>query len=297
MRSRYPQYKESYFDMPFRGELLQDFKQKITVHWPLINRLARRRFNDNLAEEAALYVLNQLQEDDCRRVRSFSGRAGFSTFLSSLTIRLLEDFSRKRFGRVRPPQWISALGGIWIAVFELLCLQRLNVSATVETMLHRIKDRAQVEQTAWTILERVTDCGRQQALEVEFDDEVRVSENNRQAKGGHLKGPEERFMESERRDFFEVLFMGLFAGEKEKQLSAFEHSFVRILAAGIELSAQERLLIKLCFQDGISATRAGKMLGLNANQIHGKLRRLLTRLRIGFELAGIDEELKRLLEE
>ncbi len=281
--------------MPFRGELLQDFKQKITVHWPLINRLARRRFNDNLAEEAALYVLNQLQEDDCRRVRSFSGRARFSTFLSSLTIRLLEDFSRKRFGRVRPPQWISALGGIWITVFELLCLQRLNVSATVETMVHRIKDRAQVEQTAWTILERVTDCGRQQALEVEFNDEDGTCENNRQAKGGHLKGPEERFLEDERKNFLEALFTGLLSSEE--QFQAVEHSFVRILAAGIELSVQERLLIKLCFQDGISVTRAGKMLGLNANQTHGKLRRLLTRLRTGFEQAGIDEELKRLLEE
>ncbi len=277
--------------------MLQDFKQEITSLWPLINRLARRRFNDTLAEEAALYVLNRLQEDDCRRVRSFSGRARFSTFLSSLTIRLLEDFSRKRFGRVRPPQWISALGGIWLAVFELLCLQRLSVADAVETMLHRIKDRAQVEQVAWTILERVTGCGRQQALEVEFNDEDGQCENNRQGKGEHLKGPEERFMESERRDFLEVLFMGLLVGEKEKQLSALEHSFTRILAAGIELSARERLLIKLCFQDGISVTGAGKMLGLNANQTHGKLRRLLVRLRTGFEQAGIDEELKRLLEE
>ncbi len=274
---------------------MQDLKQKITAHWPLINRLARRRFNESLAEEAALYVLNQLQVNDCKRVRSFSGRAGFPTFLSSLTIRLLEDFSRKRFGRVRPPQWISALGGIWVMIFELLCLQRLSVGDAVETMLHRIQDRAQVEQAAWTIIERVTDCGRHQSMEVEFDDKQVECETDRSCKGKHLKDPEERFLENERKEFLEVLFMGLLTGEE--QLVAVEQSFARILGTGVELSAQERLLVKLCFQDGISVTRAGKMLGLNVHQAHGKLRRLLTRLRTRFEQAGIDEELRRLLEE
>lgn len=275
------------------GELLRDFKQEILDHWSLINRLAGRKFSGTLAEEAALYVLDRLQEEDCRRVRSFTGRARFSTFLTALTTRLLEDFSRKRFGRVRPPGWISALGGIWGALFELLCLQRLSVGDAVETMLHRVADRKCVEAAAWEILEKVTDCGRQQAQEVEFDDQSgNHVKNNGHRRGEHLQGPEECFLEDERRKFLETLFKGLL----DEQLEGVEHSFALILAAGITLTAKERLLLKLCFQDGISVSRAGWMLGMNANQVHGKLRRLLTRLRENFEQAGIGSELRALLD-
>lgn len=272
----------------------KDYKQEIVSHWPLINRLAGRRFSGAFAEEAALYVLNRLEEDDCRRVQSFSGRAKFSTFLASLVVRLLEDFSRKRFGRVRPPQWVSVLGGIWGIVFELLCLQRLSVADAVETMLHRVPDRRKVEEVAWTILEKITDCGKAQALDVEFDDEEIGRKNNDHDMPDHLKGPEEHLLEDERRIFFTILFKGVITG-KEK-LSATEQSFCKILDTEIMLSGQERLLLKLCFQDGVSVSKAGSMLGMNANQAHGRLRRLLVRLREDFEQIGIDKEFRALLD-
>ncbi|MEA2115005.1 MAG: hypothetical protein U9P36_06440, partial [Thermodesulfobacteriota bacterium] len=138
-----------------RIEDLKDYKQEIAAHWLLINRIAERRFIDtNCAEEAALYVMNRLEEDNCRRLCTFSGRSKFSTFFRSLTIRLLEDFSRKKFGRVRPPAWITALGGIWVTLFQLLCLQRLSVVEAIETMKSRVagSKQHQVEETAWTIL-------------------------------------------------------------------------------------------------------------------------------------------------
>jgi predicted DNA-binding transcriptional regulator YafY len=48
---------------------LKNYKQKIAAHWLLINRIAERRFIDtNCAEEAALYVMNRLEEDSPRIV-------------------------------------------------------------------------------------------------------------------------------------------------------------------------------------------------------------------------------------
>ncbi len=277
---------------------MKNYKQEIAAHWLLINRIAERRFIDtNCAEEAALYVMNRLEEDDCRRLRTFSGRAKFSTFVSSLTIRLLEDFSRKKFGRVRPPAWITALGGIWVTLFQLLCLQRLSVVEAIETMKNRVADskQQQVEETVWTILERVTNCGKHQALEVPFDDAGEGQANDQDTIVDHHDSPEVHFIENERRLLFELIFKGV--TKTEDVQSSTERSFMTILKTPIQMSAKERLLLKLCFQDELSVTRAGKMLGWNTNQSHGKLRRLLFRLRDEFDRAGIGNELRGMLHE
>ncbi len=275
---------------------MKNFKQEIAAHWLLINRIAERRFIDtNCAEEAALYVMNRLEEDDYRRLRTFSGRAKFSTFISSLTIRLLEDFSRKKFGRVRPPAWITALGGIWVTLFQLLCLQRLSVVEAIETMKSRVADskQQQAEEAAWTILEKVTDCGKHQGLQIPYDDAGKRQVNDQDTMVSRHDSPEVHFLKNERSILFELLFKGM-TTEEDVQSSA-EHSFITVLETPIRVSAEERLLLKLCFQDELSVTRAGKMLGWNANQSHGKLRRLLVRLRDEFDRAGIGDELRGML--
>ena len=65
----------------------------------------------------------------------------------------------------------------------------------------------------------------------------------------------------------------------------------RIITTGVRLNAEERLLLKMCYQDGLSVARAGEILGYNRNQVHGRMRRLLARLRREFEAMGVDEEL------
>ncbi len=110
---------------------------------------------------------------------------------------------------------------------------------------------------------------------------------------GHHDGPEIHFLKNERRILFKLLFKGVVTGEKSQ--SPAERSFMAILETPIRMSAEERLLLKLCFQDELSVTRAGEMLGLNANQSHGKLRRLLVRLRDEFDRAGIGDELRGML--
>ena len=69
----------------------------------------------------------------------------------------------------------------------------------------------------------------------------------------------------------------------------------RVVAANIELAPRERLLLKLCFRDGVAVTEAGRMLGWNRFQVHGRLRRLLERLRRELARVGLEEELRLLL--
>ncbi len=270
--------------------------KEIAVHWPLINRLAGRRFvNSNLAEEAALFVLDKLRENNCRRLRSFSGRSKLSTFISSVTVRLLEDFSREKFGRGRPPKWISDLGGIWVTLYQLLCLQRLNLTDAVEAMKSRVAAAKKnlVEEKALTILERVVNCGQHQGLEVSLNDDSDGKVSNQENLAGQQNTPEKLLLENERTLLFDLLFRERQA--ENDALSSAEHSFISMLKAPIQLSSQERLLLKLRFQDELSVSRIGRMLNMNANQIHGKMRRLLKRLRDDLDQAGMSDELRELL--
>ena len=108
------------------------WQQRVLEHWELINRLAGRRFPGSaLAEEAALFVLNRLAADDWRRLRAFTGESTLATYIAALSFRLLEDFARARFGRSTPPLWVRRLGGIWLTLFRLLCLERFTPDEAV----------------------------------------------------------------------------------------------------------------------------------------------------------------------
>ena len=159
--------------------MAEQWKEKALAHWELINRLAVRRFGSApLAEEAALFVMDSLAEKSWQRLQGHTGKGSFKSYLASLSWRLLEDFSRKRFGRVRPPLWIRKLGGIWPLLFSLLCLERLSLSEAVESASsrHPARDMEGIEDAALPLLGRLPQCGKQQGLELPYEDNEGVGE-------------------------------------------------------------------------------------------------------------------------
>jgi hypothetical protein len=272
---------------------LTDWKEKAMSHWGLINRLANRRFtSDVIAEEAALFVINGLEDNNWQRLRDFSGNASLATYLSTLTYRLLEDFARKKFGRLRPPLWIQNLGGVWALLFRFLCQERLPVGEAVEHVRVRMptEERADIEDSARTICAEVTDCGRHQDMEVPLEEEHDCSDSKAESQQ-HLE-------EADRNLFFAALFKGVLDADRDDGIAgSITGSLACVITTGVRLEAEERLLLKMCFRDSIGVTEAGRMLGMNRHQVHGRLRRLLARLRSDFEKIGISGELRILLEE
>jgi hypothetical protein len=133
----------------------------------------------------------------------------------------------------------------------------------------------------------VTDCGRHQEREVPLDEEYDCS-------GPDTEPQQQRLEETERDLFFAALFKGVFGTDGDHGITG---SLARMLSAGVRLEAEERLLLKMCYRDNLGVAEAGRMLGMNRHQVHGRLRRLLARLRDDFERAGIGREVRVLLEE
>ncbi len=267
----------------------EDFLRRwVLNHWDLVNRLAGRRFNDAItAEEAALYVMEMLAKNDWAVLRNHRGSARLKTFFASVVYNLLEDFSRKRFGRVRPPLWLKKLGGIWLLLYQLLCLERLSyleATGRAAERFERFSD-GQIESMADRILAEIVTCGSPQSQQEQLNEDLH---------GGSLsRSAETRLEEKERALVFASLqsqFFGTAAGEEIGQ------ALSELARCPVELTGEERLLLRLCHVEGFSVSEAGKKLGLNRFQAHGKLRRLYKRIRKTFESGGRDEALRSLLE-
>lgn len=265
------------------------WQEQALAHWDLINRMASRRFQQaSLAEEAALFVMDGLARDDWHRLRAFTGKSSLATYIGALTLRLLEDFARSRFGRVKPPQWIRRLGGIWLTLFRLLCLERFSPAEAVAIAGDHQPGTSRIaEEAAYRILGEIPSCGDHQGEEREFCEETTLP-----AAEEDCSLQEHQVEQEERRQLFTILGRIFFDTVEE---TVAPRLLARVAAAGITLTPQERLLLQLCYRDGVAVAEAGRMLGLNRFQVHGRLRRLLERLRQDLTKAGLDDELRLLL--
>jgi len=274
---------------------LTDWKEKTLAYWETINRMAARRYGEGaLAEEAALAVIEGLQADDWYRVRTFNEQATFTTFIRSLIARLLEDFARKRFGRVRPPLWVKTFGGIWEKLFTALCLERLSVGEAVEVVLQRqmVAGKSEIEDAAYQLLGRIPDCGHHQGLEVAYDDGDCAEGNC--ADGNYAESKADCILEEQQKaELFAAIFQ-LVLGEEEFVVS--DTLLQKLNTLQILLSPEERLLLKLCYQEGLGVAKAGEMLGMSRFQVHGKKRRLMARLKDELERTGLADDLRLLLD-
>jgi DNA-directed RNA polymerase specialized sigma24 family protein len=257
-----------------------------------IEAQARRRLRDpTLADEAVNFVLDRLQANDWQRVRLYQGRASFETFLATVTARLLEDFLRHRFGRVRIPDWVRARGALWQLIFRLLCMERRTVPEAVQIAAESApegRDRQMVEAAAQAIRVRVPNCGAPGPMQTDATD-LDTLPQDPEAVGTRTAGsPDAQVLEDEQVALLQTLGERLL-GQSAPQTPdrALSSTVAAELKDRLRLGSEERLLLKLVFEDGFNVTAAGAMLGYNAHQAHGRLRRLLQRVRTVLEGAGI----------
>lgn len=265
------------------------FKKWAVEHWDLVDRLAQRRFvSESLSQEAALFVMERLEKDEWKLLRGYRGSARLKTYFCSVVYNLLEDFARYKFGRVRPPLWLQKLGGIWLLLYRLMCLERFSFSDAAHLAADRYQhlSQDQVELVAERILGEIPSCGKTQYQEVSLDEQLHGAEST-------LGSTQEITEERERELIMKGLHDQFFGADPDMSRSS---ALIDLLGCEVDLKADERLLLTLHHVEGLSVAAAGKKIGLNRFQAHGKLRRLYDRLRKAFESAGCSEELQLLLD-
>ncbi|MEO5339868.1 MAG: hypothetical protein H7837_05025 [Magnetococcus sp. MYC-9] len=283
------------------SNVVQDFRALFLQQWQRLETLAMRRFGDaNLADQAMLFTQEAMARNDWGPLRAYEGRseASFATFFGQIAWRMLEDFARSRFGRLHVPQWVTEQGPLLVDVYRLLCLERMPVSHVVEFLCSAVQG-GRSEVTVWAAVNRVlkqaTDCGKFSVQEIATDNEI-LDDLAEPGTTLHRLSPEALKILQQREEVLGAVHRFL---TREEPLPNLEGQTGRAvldkIRALLPLSSEERLLLKLLYQDELDVETTARLLGLNGNQVYGRQRRLLARIRKVLDQAGLSELLLSML--
>ncbi len=264
-------------------------REQFTRHWPFLERLAISRFVDeNLAHEAMLFVAEKIEEDDYRRLKAFSGKSGIKTYLAVVAKRLFDDYARHKFGRVRPPEWLKKKGGLWLEIFRKLCLERIAPSDVAESFGIVNSDEPDpkiIEEAIHIILSKITDCGKNTSYTV-VADSPKTDESGTVDSAMHHLTPEEFCHACERVDLTRIISRAV-TGNDEHPADADLNEKAIAFKKALNLSPEELLFLKTVYQEGLSVSAAGRMLGWSTNQASGKHRRIMEKLKSTLDASGL----------
>ena len=252
-----------------------------------LRRFADKRFGETVfAEEAYTVAFDRLIDPEWqeKRLSRFKGGCSPRGFVFSVYRSLLEDYSRSKYGRPRPPAWLQRLGPLWIKIFKLLCLERLETEGIISRLQQEITEgvRDIVEGAVALILSKVSSCGEKSG-EVPHD----FSESE---SGGWPDGSDKYAVEASLdRESLETICRALRVvlgdGADDSQLpSDLEQSAASF---SLDLEPEEKLLLRMVYQDGISIVAAARMLGRPDHTVRRKVKAAVCSVREQLEDHGI----------
>ncbi len=259
-------------------------------------RIAEKRFRDpGLAEEACTAGQAHLSEQLAAYGRDQEPSAAL---VITIFNRAVEDFARARFGRVRPPVWIKRLGGIWERVFNLLCLERQPTEAIVLQLCGDVVDAPcarQVRDAVRQIKGKLPRCG-EKLTELRGGPDGRDPLQNLSGEEPYSHADPETLMEHrELNMLFQVLGNLLHDTKKvgEREATELSDRVARRwgeLRAALKLEDDERLVLRLLYQEGKTVAQAARDLGEKEHTVMRRRNRVLKRIRGVFEHLGVGAE-------
>jgi RNA polymerase sigma factor (sigma-70 family) len=276
-----------------------------------LEQLAAKRFSDVVtAEESVTYALEKLSEDNWRRLASFSGGSQPTTYLHSIALNLIEEYARKRYGRLRAPEWLKREGGPWTRIWQMLCLERQPLDYVIQVFCgYEKRDPPFVTGIARTIKARIPTCGQQIGRQS-------ISHTDQQETDGFdvvLEEPMSLQQGIDREELEDrlLLFAELLQNSNSPSNRSMTNNTTDIpedagLDVGLlntvfdiaDLSEEELLILNMAYQQGLKMNVIAKALHMPGYQPGRILKKVFIRLIDALEQSGLDvDSLKDLIKE
>ncbi|MFV2061232.1 MAG: hypothetical protein ACC653_11165 [Gammaproteobacteria bacterium] len=255
-----------------------------------LDSLAIKRFgNGGLAEEASTYVVEQLSADQWKCLGSFKGHCKPESYLHTVTSNYLEEFSRQRFGRPRPPEWLKRQGSLWIQIWKMVCLERQLVQSVIDQLNSKfIREKSVIKNAITTIKARLPWCGslshRETSESPSTDDNYNPADIITT-----LDTPEHAMTETAYTETLLIISSIMnekpiekMFGESATDLAANYVSLNRSkfdqVQKKLNLTDEEKILLRMIFQDGMKKTIIAKSLGMKEHLPGRILKQVLARI-------------------
>jgi RNA polymerase sigma factor (sigma-70 family) len=236
-------------------------REAFEAHLPLIREIiryvARRyRLDQENAEDLSSHILLKLIENDYGAIRAFQGRSSLRTYLTVVIQRLFLDFRVQKWGKWRPSAETRRLGGVALQLDRLLSRDGHSLASAVEILhasLGGTLTREQLSEIAGRLPQR-------QRPYYESDSELSLIPTD--------GAVEERLLQEERTAAARQI-----AGALGRALQ--------------ELTAEDRLILKMRYQDSFTIREIAAALHLEARPLYARFEKCHRRLRVSLEGSGI----------
>lgn len=220
----------------------------------------RHRLSGTEGEDFSSSARIALIEDDHARIRAFSGRSSLQTYLTVVISRLFQDWRNAQWGKWRPSAEAQRLGPLATRLETLTVRDKLSFEEAVETLKtnHGVtEDRATLE-----------------ALYARFPVRPGRSFTGEDALAT-LASPDG----------------GADAAlDQAEAASAAARAQAALARALTSLPPQDRLIIKMRFDDDFGVAEIAKVLKLEAKPLYRRIERVLGELRRALEASGLSLE-------
>lgn len=236
----------------------QQFVSNLGLIEKIIAGLCRRHalFGDS-ADDFESWVKERLIADDYRVMRSFEGRSSFSTYLVVVITNLLRDYNVRRWGR-------------WRASAEARRLGELAVQ--LELLMYR--DGCSLTEASAVLQSRGAGVSQRELADLATRVPARVKRRDVGDAALHV-------VESGEPDAHTLL-------EREQSRSEI---VAQIEAALASMPAEDQLIMRLRFWDGMTVADIARTLQLDQKPLYRRIDRLLTHVKNRLMAVGVDEDM------
>lgn len=258
------------------------------ANWLLrLDALASRRFVDSVAaEEATTYVIEQLSANEWARCRRYTGTASPTTYLHSLAANLIEEFSRKRYGRPRPPAWLVRQGEMWVALWQRICLERDLVPQVVDRLCSSGEySKTSILGIIRCIKARLPWCGSSTLpVPIEY-----IDDNGSPWDITDALLASDNLEENIRREDTEdtlAIIAALLHGDDEISLG-FSTQQLEKLQHDLQLDSEDILMLRMHYRDGLSFSAIARAMCVPNHRPARQIRKILAAIQESLEQFGI----------
>lgn len=232
------------------------FESQLSLVQDLIRYVCHRHhLHQEDAEDFCSYTFLKLIEDDYAALRSYQGRSSLRTYLTVVIHRLFLDFRVQKWGKWRPTAEVRRLGRVAIELDRLLARDGQILENAVE-ILHVGSGASLTREELFALAGRLP---QRQRLRFESVEDLDWATED---------GVEERLQNQERE-------------RASRRIAA-------VLAKALgELPAEDRLILKMRYEDGSTIREVASALHLTARSLYTRFEKCHRRIRSRLEQAGI----------
>lgn len=243
--------------MPKSTNPQEVFEAHLTLIERLIRAIAgRHRLDPEEAGDFSGYTFLRMIEDDYAILRNFEGRSRLRTYLTTVVQRLFLDYRVQQWGKWRVSAEARRLGDVGVRLDRLIHRDGYSARQAIESLL----------------AEDGCEASRQELLELAD----RLPQRGRP----RLEG-EESLRQIPTAGRVEDLALGRERAATVRKLRA------ALTAALAELPAEDRLMLKMRFEDGFTVRRIADVLGHERRPLYRRFETNLRTLRTTLETAGV----------